>query len=65
VADDHRLLARIALAQKSGPGDQDAARQHLDRALAIYTNTGQSSRAAETRQALRALTPGSAGNKGG
>jgi len=52
VADDHRLLARIVLAQKSTPEDQNVAKQHLERALAIYANTGQALRAAEVRKAL-------------
>lgn len=56
VADDHRLLARIALAQTNTPDATDIAKQHLERALAIYRNTGQAGRAAET---LKALHPAS------
>ncbi|HET6718097.1 MAG TPA: hypothetical protein VFH22_00535 [Rhodocyclaceae bacterium] len=53
VADDHRLLGKIAAAQN----DAAQARFHAQRALAIFANTGQEKRAAESRIALQ---PGAA-----
>lgn len=49
VADDHRLLARIAAAQN----DAAQARFHDQRAFGIFSNTGQEKRAAESRIALQ------------
>lgn len=45
VAEDHRLLARIAAAQN----DTAQARFHEQRAFAIFSNTGQDKRAATSR----------------
>lgn len=49
VADDHRLLAKIAASQN----DTAQARFHDQRALAIFSNTGQDKRAAASRIALQ------------
>lgn len=51
VAEDHRLLAKIAASQNAN----DTQRHHLQRALAIFANTGQKKRAAECRNALQKL----------
>lgn len=52
VADDHRLLARIAALQNTNV----LARHHWQRALTIYRNTGQEQRATESRQSLQMLS---------
>ncbi|HET6719467.1 MAG TPA: hypothetical protein VFH22_07450, partial [Rhodocyclaceae bacterium] len=49
VADDHRLLGKLAAAQNNTA----QARFHAQRALGIFANTGQEKRAAESRSALQ------------
>lgn len=51
VGDDHALLGQLALRRQ----DAEAARHHLQRAAAIYLQTGQERRAATAQQALQTL----------